>query len=54
VQWERISFNGGLFARTLDMDDLFEPEQVKALAGILSAAGTPSEALDRWNNMKGR
>lgn len=53
VQWERISFNGGLFARTLDMDDLFEPEQVKALAGILSAAGTPAEALDRWNNMKG-
>lgn len=53
VQWERISFNGGLFTRTLNMDDLFEPEQVKTLTGILSSAGTPSEALDKWNNMKG-
>ena len=54
VQWERISFNGGLLPRTLDMNDLFEPEQVKALAGILSGAATPSEALDRWNHTKGR
>ncbi|HJR77266.1 MAG TPA: proteasome accessory factor PafA2 family protein [Nitrospiraceae bacterium] len=53
VQWERVTFNGGLFSHTLNMDSLFEPEQVQALAGILSAAATPSEALDRWNNMKG-
>lgn len=54
VQWERISFNGGLFPSTLEMSDLFEPSQVQALAGILAAAATPSEALDRWNHMKGR
>ncbi len=54
VQWERIQFNGGLLSRTLEMTDLFEPERVKALAGIISAAATPSEALDRWNNTKGR
>ena len=54
VQWERIKFNGGLLSRTLEMTDLFEPERVKTLADILSAAATPSEALDRWNNMKGR
>lgn len=54
VQWERISFNGGLLPRTLDMNDLFEPEQVKTLAGILSGAATPSEALDQWNHAKGR
>jgi proteasome accessory factor A len=54
VQWERISFNGGLLPRTLDMNDLFEPAQVKALADILAGAATPSEALDRWNHAKGR
>ncbi|HEX2055213.1 MAG TPA: proteasome accessory factor PafA2 family protein [Nitrospiraceae bacterium] len=54
VQWERISFNGGFFTRTLNMEDLFEPERVRALAGILSTAESPSEALDRWNNTKGR
>jgi proteasome accessory factor A len=53
VQWERVTFNGGLFLQTLNMDALFEPEQVEALGRILSAAATPSEALDRWNNMKG-
>jgi proteasome accessory factor A len=54
VQWERIKFNGGFLPRTLEMTDLFEPERVKTLTDILSAAATPSEALDRWNNTKGR
>lgn len=53
VQWERISFNGGPVAGTLEMGDLFEPDRVKMLAGILAEAATPSEALDRWNHMKG-
>lgn len=52
VQWERIKFNGGLLPRTLDMNDLFDPREVKLLSGILSASATPSEALDQWNKRK--
>lgn len=54
VQWERVTFNGGLLPRTLDMNDLFDPDQVKMLAGILSAAATPNEALNHWSQRKER
>jgi proteasome accessory factor A len=53
VQWERIDFNGELAPERLEMNDLFEPDQVRALADILSVAATPSEALKRWTNKKG-
>jgi hypothetical protein len=36
------------------MNDLFDPAEVKQLAGVLSAAATPSDALNQWNQMKGR
>ena len=32
MQWERIQFSGGLLPRTLEMGDLFEPEDVQACA----------------------
>jgi Pup amidohydrolase len=52
MQWERIEFSGGLMPRTLDMSDLFQPEDVKACAAILEAAASPSDALAAWKRRK--
>lgn len=52
MQWERIQFTGGLRARTLDMSDLFEPEDVLRCAGVFEAASSPAEALDVWKARK--
>ncbi|WP_447861838.1 proteasome accessory factor PafA2 family protein [Nitrospira calida] len=52
VQWERIGFAGRLSPKTLDLSDLFEPEEVKRLADILRGSASPDEALARWNQRK--
>jgi proteasome accessory factor A len=52
IQWERIRFSGGLIPKTLEMGDLFNPEDVKACAAIFEAAASPAEALTAWKTRK--
>jgi proteasome accessory factor A len=52
VQWERIQFTGGLLPRTLDMDDLFEPDEVHRCLAVFEAAASPMDALNTWNGRK--
>lgn len=52
MQWERIEFSGGLMPKTLDMSDLFQPEDVRACAAILETAASPADALAVWKRRK--
>jgi proteasome accessory factor A len=52
MQWERIQFSGGLFPRTLEMGNLFEPQAVQACAEIFERAASPTDALNAWNREK--
>ncbi len=52
MQWERIQFSGGLIPKTLDMSDLFHPEDVNACAAIFETAVSPAEALAAWKTRK--
>lgn len=52
IQWERIQFTGGLIPKTLDMSDLFNPEEVKVCAAIFETAASPSDALAAWKLRK--
>ena len=52
MQWERLQFAGGLRSRTLEMGDLFEPEAVKACAGVFETAASPADALAAWAKRK--
>ena len=52
MQWERIQFSGGLIPRTLEMGDLFDPEEVKSCAAIFEAAASPAEAVATWKQRK--
>lgn len=52
MQWERIQFAGGLIPKTLEMGDLFKPEDVKACAGIFEEAPSPAEGLAIWKQRK--
>jgi Pup amidohydrolase len=52
VQWERVQFSGGPSSTTLDLNDLFEPEAVSELSGILDASASPGEAITMWNQRK--
>jgi Pup amidohydrolase len=52
MQWERIQFSGGLLSKTLEMGDLFNPEDVKACGAIFEAAQSPAEALATWKQRK--
>lgn len=52
MQWERIQFSGGLMSKTLEMGDLFDPEEVKACAAVLEAAISPSDAITAWKQRK--
>ncbi|MEW6245270.1 MAG: proteasome accessory factor PafA2 family protein [Nitrospirota bacterium] len=54
VQWERVQFAGGVPSRTLDMSDLFEPEEVKRLAEVLQKAASLADAAALWNQRKER
>ena len=52
MQWERIQFSGGLIPKSLEMGDLFNPEDVKACAAIFAAAASPAEAVATWKQRK--
>jgi Pup amidohydrolase len=52
MQWERIQFSGGLMPKTLEMGDLFHPDDVTACAAIFETAASPSDALAAWKNRK--
>ena len=52
MQWERIQFTGGLRARTLDMGDLFDPEDVRQCIQVFRHASSPVDALTAWNHRK--
>jgi len=38
--------------KVLEMDDLFDPEEVNACAAIFAAAASPAEALAAWQARK--
>jgi Pup amidohydrolase len=52
MQWERIQFSGGLRARTLEMGDLFHPNDVQACANLFETAASPADALVAWSRRK--
>jgi len=52
MQWERIQFSGGLWSKTLEMGDLFDPKDVLRCAKIFDEAASPAEALAVWNTRK--
>ena len=52
MQWERIQFSGGLMGKTLEMGDLFNPEEVKHCAEIFGAAVSPADAVAAWKQRK--
>ena len=54
LQWERIQFAGGFRSRTLDMQDLFDPQAVRRCIGIFQDATSPAEALASWERRKDR
>jgi proteasome accessory factor A len=54
IQWEGLSFKGRLLPTTLDFNDLFEPDAVRALANIISRAASPAEAVAAWRQQEDR
>jgi proteasome accessory factor A len=56
MQWERIHFTGGLCSRNLDLDldmeDLFDPQEVRRCLNIVQRAPSPAEALAEWSRRK--
>lgn len=52
MQWERIQFSGGLRTRTLEMGDLFNPDDVQACAALFETAASPADALAAWSRRK--
>jgi|CXWL01.1.fsa_nt_gi proteasome accessory factor A len=51
IQWERVTFRNGLIHTTvLDMQDLFDPEDVLACGRIIEQAKTPQDALYAWQH----
>lgn len=52
IQWEQVRFNGGLRSRTLDMCDLFDPQEVMRCAGLFKEAQSPVDALTAWTSRK--
>ena len=52
MQWERIQFSGGLRTKTLEMEDLFSPDDVKACSALFDMADSPADALAAWSKRK--
>ncbi len=52
MQWERIQFVGRLRAHSLDMGDLFDPQEVRRCMGIFQCAHSPADALATWRHRK--
>ncbi|MGE3154596.1 MAG: proteasome accessory factor PafA2 family protein [Nitrospiraceae bacterium] len=54
VQWERIQFRGGLFPSVLDLGDLFDPESVQSLHGLMETADSPADLLEQWDQRQAK
>ena len=54
VQWERIQFRGGLFPAVLDLGDLFDPESVQLLRGLIETADSPADLLEQWDQRQAK
>jgi Pup amidohydrolase len=52
MQWERIRFSGGWRSQTLEMGDLFDPNDVEACSLLFEQAASPTDALAAWNTRK--
>lgn len=52
IQWEQVRFSDGLRSRTLDMCDLFDPQEVTRCVGIFKEAQSPTDALAAWTPRK--
>jgi proteasome accessory factor PafA2 len=52
MQWERIKFSGGWRPLTLEMGDLFDPNDVRICASLFERAASPNDALAAWNTRK--
>jgi Pup amidohydrolase len=52
MQWERIRFSGGWRPLTLEMGDLFDPDEVQMCASLFENAASPADALAAWNTRK--
>lgn len=52
IQWEQVRFTGGFRSRTLDMSDLFDPQEVGQCVGIFRSAHSPADALAAWTHRK--
>jgi proteasome accessory factor A len=52
MQWERISFSGGWRTQTLEMGDLFDPNDVEACSAFFEQSASPAEALAAWKTRK--
>ena len=52
MQWERIQFVGRLRAHSLDMGDLFDPQEVRRCMGVFQCAHSPADALATWRHRK--
>ena len=52
MQWEQIRFSGRFRSRTLDMADLFDPQEVQRCMGVFQRAHSPADALAAWSTRK--
>lgn len=52
VQWEGIQFAGRLRSRSLDMGDLFDPQEVQRCVDLFQRAPSPADALAAWSHRK--
>ncbi|MBH0202496.1 MAG: proteasome accessory factor PafA2 family protein [Nitrospira sp.] len=52
MQWERIQFTGKLHAHSLDMGDLFDPQEVRRCMDVFQCAHSPADALAAWRYRK--
>jgi proteasome accessory factor A len=52
MQWERIQFAGRLRAHSLDLGDLFDPQEVRRCMGVFQCAHSPADALATWRHRK--
>jgi proteasome accessory factor A len=52
MQWEQVRFSGRFRSRTLDMADLFDPQEVRRCRDVFQRAHSPADALAAWSTRK--
>ncbi|MDC8448865.1 MAG: proteasome accessory factor PafA2 family protein [Nitrospira sp.] len=52
MQWEQVRFSGRFRSRTLDMADLFDPQEVRRCMDVFQRAHSPADALAAWSTRK--